>query len=88
VIVSLKSAFSKYLKAYNLIESCQIEANKFFSDFELEYSLTYCAGDGVMILNCESSLCGTASEGQISRLSKSKNREQALSVLNEINFDR
>lgn len=85
--MSLKSTFNKYARAYRNIEECHREANKFFSDLELEYSFTYCVGDGVMILDYDRSLCGRISEDQLSRLSMSKNRDQAIDVLSEINFN-
>lgn len=85
--MNLKSTFNNYAKAYNKIEIYHREANKFFSDLELEYSFTYCAGDGVMILDCDSALCGHISSDQLDRLSKSKTRDQAIVVLSEIKFD-
>lgn len=80
------SIFKKYSKAYGDIEVCNKLAERFFSDLDLEYSLTYCIGDGVLILDYNRALCGKISTDQVNRLSKSKTREQALLVLGEINF--
>lgn len=85
--MSFKSTFDKYKKYYAMLEKCNIEATEFFSNLDLEYSLTYCIGDGVLILDYKSALCGKISNDQVERLSKSKTREQALSVINEISFN-
>lgn len=87
MILNIKSIFIKYERSIRDVNKHNKEAEKFFSDFELDYSFTYCAGDGVMILDCESSLCGYISEEQLSALSKSKTRDQALLVLKSINFN-
>lgn len=84
--MSFKSTFNKYAKYYALIEQCHRDTNDFFSNLDLEYSLTYCAGDGVLILDEMSALCGEISDDQVDRLSKSKTREQALLVIGEIDF--
>jgi hypothetical protein len=84
--MSFKQAFNKYVKFYGMIEQCHRESIEFFSNLDLEYSLTYCVGDGVLILDESRALCGKISNDQVSRLSKSKTKEQALLVIGEINF--
>lgn len=86
--MTLKTAFEKYCKTHDILNKAIKEIDCFFSDLDLDYTVTYCAGDGVMILDCQDSLCGYISDDQLNRLSKSKTRDQALSVLKEINYDR
>lgn len=85
--MSFKQTFNKYVKFYGMIEQCHRESNEFFSNLDLEYSLTYCAGDGVLILDENRALCGKISYDQVNRLSKSKTRDQALLIISEIRFD-
>lgn len=62
--------------------------SSFFSDFELEYSITFHAGDGVMLLDHDASLCAYLNEKDVNDLSKAKTREDVLKVINRLEFDR
>lgn len=62
--------------------------SSFFSDFELEYSITFHASDGVMLLDHEASLCAYLNEKDVNDLSKAKTREDVMKVINRLEFDR
>ena len=84
--MTFKSSYLKYSKAMLDGEKALREINSFFSNLDLEYSINYCAGDGVLILCHDSSLNAYISEDQVNRLSKSKTKDQALIVIKELNF--
>ncbi|MFX2258476.1 hypothetical protein V6380_17185 [Acinetobacter variabilis] len=62
--------------------------SSFFSDFELEYTITFHASDGVMLLDHDSSLCAYLNEKDVNDLSKAKTREDVMKVINRLEFDR
>ena len=62
--------------------------SSFFSDFELEYSITFHASDGVMLLDHDSSLCAYLNEKDVNDLSKAKSSEDVMKVINRLEFVR
>ena len=84
--MTFKSAYEKYKNAIQASELALNEIDNFFSSFELEYSVTFCKGDGVVILDHERAIVEKISNDQVTRLSKSKTKEQAMIVINELFF--
>lgn len=62
--------------------------SSFFSVFELEYSITFHASDGVMLLDHDTSLCAYLNEKDVNDLSKAKSREDVMKVINRLEFVR
>lgn len=62
--------------------------SSFFCDFDLEYSITFHASDGVMLLDHDSSLCAYLNEKNVNDLSKAKSREDVMKVINRLEFVR
>lgn len=62
--------------------------SSFFSDFELDYTITFHSSDGVMLLDHDASLCAYLNEKDVNDLSKAKTREDVLKVINRLEFDR
>lgn len=84
--MTFEKAYVGYVNACKEMETYQKEANKFLFSLGLEYSLTYCSGDGVVMLDHITSTCGFISNAQLVRLSNSKNKSQAMKVIKEIYF--
>lgn len=85
--MTFKSEYKKYCKAYKAVEDSGKKLSNFFSDFDLEYSITHHASDGVMLLDYESSLCANLSEDDVNDLSKAKTKEAVMLVINRLNFN-
>lgn len=84
--MSFKSEYAKYCKAQKMAEESRKAILDFFSDLDLDYSVNYCAGDGVMLLDGEAELNAHLTEDDIRELSKAKTREQALQVISRLKF--
>lgn len=86
--MSFKTDYQKYCKAQSMATESSSKISSFFSDFELEYSITFHASDGVMLLDHEASLCAYLNEKDVNDLSKAKTREDVMKVINRLEFDR
>lgn len=86
--MSFKTDYQKYCKAQTMATESSSKISSFFSDFELEYSITFHASDGVMLLDHYASLCAYLNEKDVNDLSKAKTREDVLKVINRLEFDR
>lgn len=86
--MSFKTDYQKYCKAQTMATESSSKISSFFSDFELEYSITFHASDGVMLLDHDASLCAYLNEKDVNDLSKAKTREDVLKVINRLEFDR
>lgn len=86
--MSFKTDFQKYCKAQSMAKESSSNISSFFSDFELEYTITFHASDGVMLLDHDSSLCAYLNEKDVNDLSKAKTREDVMKVINRLEFDR
>lgn len=84
--MSFKTEYQKYCKAQEKAREARIAICAFFSDLDLEYSITYCEGDGVMLLDHNASLCAFLTFEDINDFSKSKTREDVLEVINRLHF--
>ena len=86
--MSFKTDYQKYCKAQSMATESSSKISSFFSDFELEYSITFHASDGVMLLDHDTSLCAYLNEKGVNDLSKAKSREDVMKVINRLEFDR
>ena len=86
--MSFKTDYQKYCKAQSMVTESSSKISSFFSGFELEYSITFHASDGVMLLDHDSSLCAYLNEQNINDLSKAKTRDDVMKVINRLEFDR
>lgn len=86
--MSFKTDYQKYSKAQEKAREARIAICAFFSDFELEYSITFHASDGVMLLDHDASLCAYLNEKDVNDLSKAKTRADVIKVINRLEFDR
>lgn len=84
--MKFKSAYNKYENAINSAEIALDEIELFFSGLDLDYSVTFCKGDGVGILDNDRAIVAKISADQVNRLSKSKTKEQAMIIINELFF--
>lgn len=86
--MSFKTDYQKYCKAQTMATESSSKISSFFSDFELEYSITFHASDGVMLLDHYASLCAYLNEKDVNDLSKAKSREDVMKVINRLEFVR
>ena len=86
--MSFKTDYQKYCKAQSMATESSSKISSFFSDFELEYSITFHASDGVMLLDHDTSLCAYLNEKDVNDLSKAKSREDVMKVINRLEFVR
>ena len=86
--MSFKTDYQKYCKAQTMATESSSKISSFFSDFELEYSITFHASDGVMLLDHDSSLCAYLNEKDVNDLSKAKSSEDVMKVINRLEFVR
>lgn len=84
--MNFKTKFNQYVKAIDSIDSLSNELDRFFLDYDLEYSVNFIQGDGACILNRITYTNAKISDDQVLRISKAKNREEILLVINELNF--
>lgn len=84
--MSFKTDYQKYCKAQEMAREAMNGISAFFEKFDLKYSITYCEGDGEMLLDHEASLCALLSVKDIDDLSKAKTREDVLKVINRLHF--
>lgn len=85
--MSFKSEYQKYCKAQLKAREARIAISSFFSDFDLDYSITYFESDGVALLDHDACLCAFLNEQNINDLSKAKTREDALKVILTLSFN-
>lgn len=85
--MSFKKNYQKYCKAQIKAQESHKEILSFFSNFDLEYSITFCAGDGVMLLDYEAGLCAYLNEQDVNELTKAKTTEDVMKVINRLKFD-
>lgn len=86
--MSFKTDYQKYCKAQTMATESSSKISSFFSDFELEYSITFHASDGVMLLDYETGLCAYLNEQDVNELTKAKTTEDVMKVINRLKFDR
>lgn len=86
--MSFKKNYQKYCKAQIKAQESHYEILSFFSNFDLEYSITFHASDGVMLLDHDASLCACLNEKDVNDLSKAKSREDVMKVINRLEFVR
>ena len=86
--MSFKTDYQKYCKAQTMATESSSKISSFFSDFELEYSITFHASDGVMLLDHDTSLCAYLNEKDVNDLSKAKSSEDVMKVINRLEFVR
>lgn len=86
--MSFKTDYQKYCKAQSMATESSSKISSFFCDFDLEYSITFHASDGVMLLDHDSSLCAYLNEKNVNDLSKAKSREDVMKVINRLEFVR
>ena len=86
--MSFKTDYQKYCKAQSMVTESSSKISSFFSGFELEYSITFHASDGVMLLDHYASLCAYLNEKDVNDLSKAKSSEDVMKVINRLEFVR
>lgn len=84
--MSFKTDYQKYCKAHTMADEASNNIMNFFREFDLDYSLTYAAGDGVMLLEYISGRCARLNNNDISELSNAKSKEEIMKVIGSLNF--
>lgn len=86
--MTFKTDFKKYCNAQKKVNEAHSSILNFFSDFELDYSITYAAGDGVMLLDGNAALSAYLSENDVHDISTAKTKEDIQLVISRLVFDR
>ena len=84
--MTFQSDYNAYCKAVKNTDKFRLKIADFFSRFNLEYSITAHAGDGITLLDHESNSCANLSENDVLLISQAKNRDDILKVINNLSF--
>jgi len=86
--VLFESNFRDYCNAQRSAAIAYTGIRDFFKNLGLDYSVTSHRTDGVLLLNCMTGLGAVLSTKDVNDLARSKTKEDALQVINRLEFNK